>query len=355
MKKISKVIIYMPYLGSGGVETAYYNLGVGFRNRGWHTTFICDNASKAHNVGKFEGLGEVVFLGKRSYFSIANLYREIKRIKPDLIVSGQTPCNLNASVLSRCIGGFVHKPVLHVSIDKQSAGLKRFVSKLTYALISHLSNSLICVSEGLSQEVKSYKWVKKGAVQTIYNALYPSFEIDKRTFVSDGFLPKKIISSGRFTEQKNFDFLIDVFHKYLDIQPCAELTILGEGSLRLDLENKIAELSLTDKVSLPGHVSNVEDFLIEADVFILTSLYEGFGIVLIDALKCATPIITIDCPHGPKEIVENTSYGMLIEDYNVDLFVDAIRKVHNVEFDNDKIFNYLNCFTVEKVVDKYVS
>ena len=102
--------------------------------------------------------------------------------------------------------------------------------------------------------------------------------------------------------------------------------ILGEGNERDKLEKLVFELGIDSDVSLPGFQNNAYSFLRHASVFVLSSLWEGLPTVLIEALACGTPIISTDCPSGPREILEDGKWGILIPVDDEDALVTAIQK-----------------------------
>ena len=124
-------------------------------------------------------------------------------------------------------------------------------------------------------------------------------KIDEKTFLNK----KILISIGRLTVQKNFSFLISSFQKIVRKYPEYILIILGEGEQRKELESLILNLKLNDKVYMLGYQNNVYKFLNIADCFILSSLWEDPGFVLIEAALNNVNIISSDCPNGPREIL----------------------------------------------------
>ena len=142
---------------------------------------------------------------------------------------------------------------------------------------------------------------------------------------------KTIISIGRLTKQKNFQFLINAFSIIQKKNSELNLCILGEGEDRTKLERQIKNLDLTDKVFLLGNKKNIYNYLKNSDIFILPSLWEDPGFVLIEAGYMNKLIISSDCPNGPKELLENGKNGFLFKSNSLDNFLSEFYNLKNCD------------------------
>jgi GalNAc-alpha-(1->4)-GalNAc-alpha-(1->3)-diNAcBac-PP-undecaprenol alpha-1,4-N-acetyl-D-galactosaminyltransferase len=127
-----------------------------------------------------------------------------------------------------------------------------------------------------------------------------------------------LISIGRLQPQKGFDLLIKAFHQVHPKHPDWQLTILGEGPIRVELEALRSRLQLTERVHLPGQVQNVNAYLRQADIFVLSSRFEGFPMSLCEAMACGLAVIATDCLSGPREIITEGIDGILVAVEDVD-------------------------------------
>lgn len=130
----------------------------------------------------------------------------------------------------------------------------------------------------------------------------------------------RLISVGRLTWQKGFSDLISAFA----LLPKGSLTILGEGADRSDLERRAADLGVANRVFMPGFVRNPAQFLRKADLFVSTSHWEGFPLVLLEAYASGVPIVARACDFGPEEIVSSDRPGRLVRSMRIEPLVEAI-------------------------------
>lgn len=136
-----------------------------------------------------------------------------------------------------------------------------------------------------------------------------------------------ICAIGRLSPQKKFDVLISVFSRIRKKYPDWKLEIYGKGPLQDELQNQISELNLTNSCFLKGITDDVNSVLQKNSIFVVSSLYEGFSIVLIEAMSNGIACVSFDCPTGPGEIITNDFDGLLVENQNQDLMYEAIENL----------------------------
>jgi len=171
----------------------------------------------------------------------------------------------------------------------------------------------------------------------------------KKTKVeNEKLLNKKIlIGIGRLTKQKNFSFLISSFQKILLKYPDYILVILGEGEERKALENLTIDLKMTDKVFILGYQDNIYKYLNISECFILSSLWEDPGFVLIEAALSNVNIISSNCPNGPKEILDKN--GLLFSNNNEKDFLNSFEKFKKMTA--EELFK--NKTNIKKTIKKF--
>ena len=144
---------------------------------------------------------------------------------------------------------------------------------------------------------------------------------------------KKIISVGRLEYQKGFDILIDVWKKVDEKHSDWVLEIYGEGSLRKELQDKIDSLNLTDSLILKGSEKNIQSKYLESSIYMMSSRYEGMPMVLLEAMSCGLPLVSFDCPCGPKDIIKDGENGFLVKFGNIE---EMAKKINYLIENEDK-------------------
>ncbi len=158
---------------------------------------------------------------------------------------------------------------------------------------------------------------------------------------------KYLISIGRLTKQKNFELLINFFYKLSDKYSKFELVIIGEGEDELKLKNLAKKLAIEKKIHFLGYQKNIFKYLKDAECFILTSLWEDPGFVIVEAALSNIPIISSNCPNGPEEIIEKNGY--LFQNNNLENLLKKFDEFLNTNKDTI----YKNKLILKKRIKKF--
>lgn len=132
------------------------------------------------------------------------------------------------------------------------------------------------------------------------------------------------LAVGRLHPQKGFDLLIEAFSKVLSSFPEAKLVLLGEGAERVNLSHLARELSVAERVLMPGRAGNIGEWYARADIFVFSSRYEGFGNALVEACASGCACISFDCEVGPAEVITDGQNGLLVPPGNVSKLAEAM-------------------------------
>ena len=135
---------------------------------------------------------------------------------------------------------------------------------------------------------------------------------------------KQIITVGRLSEQKGFDLLVSAWSYITKKHPDWEIHLYGEGELENELKKSITQNGIEDSFIIHKPVKNIKEKYLESSIYVMSSRFEGFGMVLIEAMACGVPCISFDCPHGPSYIIKDGEDGILVENGNVERLAEAI-------------------------------
>jgi len=246
------------------------------------------------------------------------LRRYLKESQPRSLQAFMWPLTV-AAVIAHCTTKTDARLVLsdHSTLSVQYADLSgiakaflRYSIRLTYPL----ADARVCVSKGAATDLAALSGLDYGSIEVIYNPVPPAFvapsgiDLAQTIWPSDG---ARIIAVGSLKAQKNFALLLSAFAGLLSRRP-AHLVILGEGTLRGDLEDQVHRLGLSDNVVLAGFKVDPAPYYATADVFALSSDYEGFGLVIVEAMHAGLTVVSTDCKSGPREILEDGLHGYLV-------------------------------------------
>ena len=197
---------------------------------------------------------------------------------------------------------------------------------------------------------------------TIYNGIdlekINKMKKDKIENINDFFYNDEIfkfITIGRLVPLKGHKYLIEAFSRVKREVPNSKLFIIGDGPIKDQLKMMIQKKNLENDIFLLGLRENPFKFLANSDVFVFSSLYEGFPNVLLEAMACGLPIISTNCKTGPYEILDNGKYGFLVKVMNS---IDLVEKMKLLAKDSSLLRKYSDLsfqralfFDIEKVIN----
>jgi len=347
-----KIAFFLQNLSGGGAEKSVVNLSNYLVNDGVDIDIVLvDKANAAYLDDLDARINVIDFHKNRSLKSIYSVKKYIENNKPEVIMSSVTHINI-ILLIAKLITKKTNTKIVINQVNHLSSIISHFISikiigNLLVKLIVKLYNyadASISMSKGVEKDLLNNGLNIKS--QYIYNPIFSKEIIEK----SNGAIPsnkKLFIAIGRLVPQKNFSLLIDSFHlvnKEID----SELLILGDGPLKISLQSQIEDLDLQGNVFLKGFVDNPFQYIKIADVFVLTSLWEGFGNVVVEALSLGTQVVSTDCDSGPNEILDNGKYGFISTTFHkfevARLMIEALNK----PIDTQKIIDRGKFFSIKK-------
>ncbi len=221
--------------------------------------------------------------------------------------------------------------------------------KLSYPL----ANIVIANSKATQLDLEKNIKLRANQLKTIYNPM----DLIKIEELSNNELDLNfdIVAAGRLDSGKNFKDLVYVVQKLSQINSSIVAVILGEGNERANLEQEINRLGLEKNVKLLGFVDNPYKYFKKAKVFVQTSLYEGFGYVMAEAMACGTPVVAYDAKGPMREILEDGKYGILIPTGDINKMVAAIANVLEKTNENLDLRKAVTRFDENIIIKDYLN
>ena len=215
------------------------------------------------------------------------------------------------------------------------------------------SNIIVAQSEGMKKDLMDHYNILEKKIRTIPNpAVVLENQFSNRVTINK---KNELVFIGRLVEQKGLHLLLEAIGIAIKSVEDMHLTIVGDGPQLESLQKLASDLNITKFVSFVGFQANVKSYIMEAKATVLTSYYEGFPNVLVESIALGTPVISFDCPSGPKDIIEPNVNGVLVPYLNVELFAQAIIDVlkGQYNFDDRTVIATSERFNLKSIVDKY--
>lgn len=324
-----KVFLLIPGLNKGGAERVISILSNSLSARGYQVYLILLNYTKHSYVLSSEV--EVVYLNRgsrrdnflnRSYNAakrFCNLASLVKNEKPDVMISFITSANMWTGVM----GNLFNIPYVvseRSNPDKTFSKLNGLMRSIIFELYKR-AKAVVLPSKGMLTGLANNNFSQLSNVISIMNPVstFKAFSVEK-------IHPRKfILAVGRLQAVKGFDRLISAYKNLGEIEQ--DLLIVGEGPERAKLQKQIDDAGLTNKILLVGAKDNIQDYYRQCELFVLSSHYEGYPNVLVEAMSLGCPVISVDCQFGPRDIIENEQNGLLVPQNDVQKLTDAISRV----------------------------
>jgi glycosyltransferase involved in cell wall biosynthesis len=299
--------------------------------------------------------------------TILRLAKHLRKMTLDSMLSIGASGNVPSILAKRLLRGrlpLVALEGIHLSAALHFSGDLGIEAKLYLGLIKQLvkrfyplADAVVARSKGVAEDLVQNMKVPRERVHVIYNPTDPEIEAKaQEPFEHPWFKNSKIpviLCVARLAPEKDLPTLIRAFSVVRKERP-AKLAILGEGSERAKLEALVKELGLEGDVWMPGFVDNPFKFMKRATVFALSSKFEGFGMVIAEALAVGTPVVSTDCPSGPAEILGGGKWGKLVPVGDCEKLAEAILETIENPLDRDALKLRGKDFSVEQVGEKWL-
>jgi glycosyltransferase involved in cell wall biosynthesis len=356
-----RISILLPNLRGGGAERVAVNLANGFAERGYAVDVVLLSA-----VGEFLGdlRPEIRILNLRvlrERLAMPAVIRYLQQTHPTAMLACMWPLTVIALLARR----FARVGTRIVVAEHTTWSHSKLIARWSVGWQVRTSmrwtfpgaDGIVAVSDGAAQDLVQFANLDSHAVTTIYNPV-----VSNRSVPAEVPLPpyewwigahRRVLAAGSLKPVKDHATLLSAFARLRE-RVNARLLILGEGACRSSLEAQAKRLGLHGSVFMPGFVQKPFSYYQQADLHVLSSTSEGFGNVLVEAMDAGTPVVSTDCPSGPREILGGGKFGRLVPVGDVDSLARAMAESLNDTHDKEALRARARDFTVDKAVDRYL-
>lgn len=358
-----KVLLFISSLEIGGAERSLVSLANEFNASGLEVVVVvldstgplCRELDRDIDLVDLE-----TQRGRKSVFAFA---KAIKRIEPDIVVSFLTVSNMVSGLAGRLLGR--NRPVLigtehsYFTDITDRAARPRF-SFFVYRALARYGyrglDRLVAVSLGVKDRVVVDHLVRAEKVTVIPTPFTPPRQASEPPPLSDRVSVNEVrlLAVGRLDPLKDYPTLLQAVHEMVSSGHKIRLDILGDGPERETLEHLAHTLGISGSVNFHGAVLRPADWYPDCDVFVLTSIREGFGLVLVEALFHGCRIVSTDCPSGPRDILDDGKFGRLVPVGDVLSLKEALLEVMKERPDRQALRRRALEFSQARIIPKYL-
>ena len=358
-----RIAILLPDLRGGGVERMRIILERGFTDSGYDVDFVLMQKT-GELLSELEPHVSVYDLDVTRYRNLlVPLIRFLKRERPATLLVAMWPLTsfaIWAVKLARVSTRVVISDHSILSMSPPAKGTFGTIPmRLTMWFSYRWADAIVGVSKGVVNDIAQLAGLESKTLFTIYNpsarGSVPTTPVSNPEIKPWLDASQRLIAVGTLKAVKDHVMLLNAFAGVVAVNPQASLLILGEGEMRTVMEEQIENLGLIDKVVMFGYVQDPYPYYIAADLFVLTSRYEGFGNVIVEAMECGLPVVSTDCMSGPREILEDGQFGRLVPVGDTDALTTAILATLIEAPNPERQKARASVFNVEKAAKSYLA
>jgi len=361
MEKQPRIAMLLSSLEVGGTQRVMLNLMDGFVKKGIAVDAVVVKAKGLFLEKLPDQVNLVDLSAKRALSSIPALIKYLRSYRPDAVFSGLTHIN-TVAIISRLLSNTSPRLVVseRSNLTQKRQHAVRFWDKHADFFINilyPLADAVVTVSRDAATDIIKTTNLDPKKVVMIYNPV-PVDAIRKLSLLKispqfENISTPLILAVGRLSPAKDYPTLIKAF-TILRERVKALLMIIGEGEERSSIEKLIMSSPYSEDIRLLGEVENPYPYMARSNVFVLSSAWEGFVNVLVEALACGATVVASDCPSSPKEILDNGKFGRLVPVGDAPAFADAIEYALNNPSPAEQSIARARVFSEEEAVNNYL-
>jgi len=359
---MARIALFLPLLSVGGAQRVFFRLARGFAQHGHEVDLVLANASGPLR-SEAPAEANLVDLGaSRVLWSIPRLAGYLRERRPHALLATIAHANLAAIAAKRLAGGSTLVAIREASTPDAERRSRRSLKIAAVDLLRSRyyakADAIIANSHGVAESLRRHNRLPSEKIRVIYNPVVSPKLLQlaqqplAHPWFSDTTHPV-VLGVGRLTREKDFPTLLRAFAIARRDQPM-RLVIVGDGEERPRLCALAQQLGVDQEVLLVGFDPNPYRYMRRASMFVLSSRWEGLPNALIEAMACGTPVISTDCPSGPREILEDGKWGKLVPVGDPNKLAEAIIDT----LDNPPTYNpavRAADFSVERAVESYLT
>jgi glycosyltransferase involved in cell wall biosynthesis len=360
-----RIAIFLPTLHGGGAERVILDLAQAFSDTGYLVDLVLMSAPPGLPLTDLipAGVRKVDLQCRRLWTSGPAFARYLKKVKPAGVIAAMPLANAIA-VGARMAARIPLRLVLteHNARSLAFGDTESAQQRVLMPWVRHsyrFADAIVAVSAGVAERVRGMPGIRDEQVRVVYNPAYsPRIHELAATpaphpWLVDPTTPV-IMGSGRLEAQKDFGTLLKAFAG-LRATRFARLMILGQGSQEAALRHLAKDLNIEAHVAFPGFVTNPWAYVARARVFALSSVHEGLGNVLIEAMACGIPVVSTDCPSGPAEILDAGRDGPMVPMGDSAALTEAIAEAMDHPICPEVLQERARFFSIDSAASGYLS
>jgi len=355
MKRKVHILFFCPHLGNGGAEIHLVRLVKALDRDLFRKTIVTSQAGGSYEALLDDVDVEIVSLdvywkraSLRMIASVPRLARSIRQADPDIVFSIMDYANVFCLLAHRLAS---HRSIVVVDVQTSMVQSLRFApqmfNRVVFAMMKRgysRADKIVCLSAGVAKELQQVlPRTRPSQYAVIHNigldAVVESVITHKRK--------RQICVCGRLMRLKGYDLVIEAVAKLRSRYPDISLVVVGSGPEEHALRRHAEKCGVGPCTFFPGFVANPAAIIAESELLIVSSHYEGFCNVIVEAMALGTPVVSTDCPYGPGEIIQSGRNGVLVPVGDVDALAKAMTEI----LDNPDLYARIQTAGVERSMD----
>lgn len=360
---MNKLSILLPDLCSGGAERVCVNLANALYQRGYAVDMVLLKAEGALLGALDQGVRVVDLKVHRVRWALLPLVSYLRRERPAALLANMWPLTLNA-VWARALARVPARLILaeHTTWSQSELLARPTVGwqvRHTMHRFFPGADGIVAVSRGAADDLARFADLQRSSINVIYNPVVDTAKppISSLPAVPTGWCQgshQRLLAVGTLKTIKDYATLLEavaMLRRTVD----ARLLILGEGECRAELEAHARHFGIDGEVFMPGFVVDPAPYYRHAHLHVLSSTGEGLPTVLIEALAAGTPVVSTDCPSGPREILADGQFGRLVPVGDAAALATAMAESLATTHDRATLMGRAQHFSIDRAVDQYLA